>query len=116
MVSDNSKDASVEVVKVTAVSSGENMVSHSVTGLCEGQVDIDHNPHSGIKQAQPTKINTEEMSSQSVENESSQELSAYLQTEDSDNDIESILDKNNETGSNVQTQLTVDGRRSKLFS
>lgn len=75
------------------------MVSQSGTGLCEEQVDTDHDSHSQIKQMQLTKvmINTEEKStSQSVEDESSQEFRTYLQTEDSDNeDIERILDDNN---------------------
>lgn len=122
VVSENSIDASVEEDKVTVVSGSENMVSQSVTGLCEVQVDTDHDSHSKKKQMQLTKVTVnaeEKSSSKSVEDESSQEFSTYLQTEDSDNDnedIESILDENNETGSSVQTQLTVEASRSKIFS
>lgn len=60
MVSDNPKYASVEAVKVIAVISGENMISRSVTGISEVQVDDDLDPHSKIKQTQPIKktVNT----------------------------------------------------------
>lgn len=108
---------SVESVEETAVSSVENRVLQSVPGPSGVQTDNDCNSHSEIKQTQLPKI-TENIE-EPIEEESSQDISVYPQTEESDNDYEdseSIVDENNETGASVQMQITGGESKLKLYS